>query len=379
MRLIYLAPVSWHSFSQRPHKFVEWYHESTNQPVLWIEPYPTRLPQQSDFRRLKGSPDAIAAQGTLPPWLTLIQPRSMPVEPLPMLRWINGLLWRATFNSVREFTKNQPPLMVVGKPSALAVRLLKMYPDSKSLYDAMDNFPSFYSGLSRASMSHHEKMVAHLADHIWASSTVLKTKWQQHHNMVSLVYNGLDSSLIPKPVINNNAPDKKIFGYVGTIASWFDWDWVIRLASARPDDEIRLTGPVFNPSSAALPPNITLLPARAHKAALEAMLEFDVGLIPFKQNQLTCSVDPIKYYEYKALALPVISTNFGEMCFRSKESGVFISHSSEDIPKASQAALEFKRDLIDAGNFRAKNTWEERFNNTSPKFQQNELSPRQLR
>ncbi len=43
------------------------------------------------------------------------------------------------------------------------------------------------------------------------------------------------------------------------------------------------------------------------------MAEFDVGLIPFKQNALTAAVDPIKYYEYRALALPVISTDFGEM------------------------------------------------------------------
>ena len=37
------------------------------------------------------------------------------------------------------------------------------------------------------------------------------------------------------------------------------------------------------------------------------------GIIPFKVNRLTAAVDPIKYYEYRAAGLPVISTEFGEM------------------------------------------------------------------
>lgn len=44
MQLVYLSPLPWDSFSQRPHQFVEWFHNKHGGEVLWIDPYPTRLP-----------------------------------------------------------------------------------------------------------------------------------------------------------------------------------------------------------------------------------------------------------------------------------------------------------------------------------------------
>ena len=49
MRLVYLSPVSWHSFAQRPHELVRQFHAATQAPVLWVEPYPTRLPVLADL------------------------------------------------------------------------------------------------------------------------------------------------------------------------------------------------------------------------------------------------------------------------------------------------------------------------------------------
>lgn len=148
---------------------------------------------------------------------------------------------------------------------------------------------------------------------------------------------------------------------MGTIASWFDWDWVITLAESRPRDEIRLIGPVFEPAARKLPDNIRLLPEREHEAALAAMLDFDVALIPFKQNKLTGSVDPIKYYEYRALALPILSTDFGEMSFRADEPGVFITGSHASTQSLAEQALHFHRDRSQAIAFARENAWEQRF------------------
>ncbi|NLX18354.1 MAG: glycosyltransferase family 1 protein, partial [Desulfobulbus sp.] len=153
----------------------------------------------------------------------------------------------------------------------------------------------------------------------------------------------------------------KIFGYVGTMAAWFDWDWVTALANSRADDEIRLIGPLFKSPTKRLPNNIRLLPPCKHAAALKAMLEFDVGLIPFKKNELTTSVDPIKYYEYRALALPVLSTDFGEMRLRSEAPGVFISQSEQDVEYLVQKALNCERDVEQAHAFALSNSWQVRF------------------
>ena len=54
------------------------------------------------------------------------------------------------------------------------------------------------------------------------------------------------------------------------------------------------------------------------------MQGFSAGLIPFIKNELTASVDPIIYYEYFVLGLPVLSTRFGEMALREGSPGVFL-------------------------------------------------------
>jgi len=110
-----------------------------------------------------------------------------------------------------------------------------------------------------------------------------------------------------------------------------------------------------------LPGNVHLMPACGHAEALKAMAEFHVGLIPFKKNALTASVDPIKYYEYRALGLPVISTDFGEMSLRAGERGVFITQSVSDIPAMANSAIQFDSDADDASEFAVQNIWEARF------------------
>ena len=56
MRLVYLSPVPLASFAQRPHHFVQWFHERFDAPVLWIDPTPARLARWSDLRRLRPAP-----------------------------------------------------------------------------------------------------------------------------------------------------------------------------------------------------------------------------------------------------------------------------------------------------------------------------------
>lgn len=359
-RLVFLSPLPWDSFAQRPHKFVEWAHRRTGAPVLWVDPYPTRLPRWSDLRR---SPPASSTNqpAGIPSWLGVIKPGGLPIEPLPGVGWVNRFLWRDLLNRIDAFTRDGPALLVVGKPSALAHLLLRRLPHCASLYDAMDDFPAFYTGLSRSALARRERMIAQQVDVIWASSSGLDTQWRRYRRDVHRVFNGLDLSAIcavqPAPV----ASAGKVFGYVGTMAAWFDWEWVAALAKARPNDEIRLIGPVFGALGARLPPNVVVLPACDHGAALNAMAEFDVGLIPFRQNALTAAVDPIKYYEYRALALPVISTDFGEMHGRSGQSGVFISHSLNDLAALAEAALQCERNSDEARAFALQHSWEARF------------------
>jgi hypothetical protein len=359
MRLVYLSPVPWSSFAQRPHKFVEWLHTTRGGDVLWVDPYPTRFPLLSDFRRLgqQGSQENC----TNPSWLKVIRPFALPIEPLPWSGWVNALMWRKVLEEVDTFTHQQPTLLAIGKPSVLALSLMHRIDAAVSIYDAMDNFPAFYSGLSRMAMRKRERELIGRVTHVLASSTALKLRLGNVRSDVQLVPNGLDASVVPASKIGTLTRERRILGYVGTIGPWFDWEWVINLARMWPTDVVRLIGPMFTPSPYTLPANVEILPPCIHQDALQAMWEFDVGLIPFKKNELTASVDPIKYYEYRAIGLPVISTNFGEMVFRGGEDGTFLSHGVEDVSELVQNALRYSVDIELVRRFTANNTWEVRF------------------
>jgi hypothetical protein len=360
MRLVYLSPLPWASFAQRPHKLVEWFHAQTGGDVLWVDPYPTRLPAWSDLGRIAaGSQDGGAT--AIPQWLKVLKPSSLPIEPLPGSGLLNALFWKKLLREIDIFAGRDATVVGIGKPSVLALKLLSRNATAMSFYDAMDDFPAFYTGISRMAMASREQLLASRVHQVFASSTKLLERWHGDKQNVSLVHNGLSAGMLPAFVQRKNRDSPKVLGYVGTIGEWFDWDWLLALAQARAADRIRLIGPVFAQLPTALPGNVELLPPCDHASALAAMQDFDVGLIPFKINPLTASVDPIKFYEYRGLGLPVVSTRFGEMALRTGVTGTYLSDGPNDVTLPVEAALAYRPDEVEIQEFRTANSWEARF------------------
>ncbi|WP_455925518.1 glycosyl transferase [Pseudomonas putida] len=359
MRLIYVSPVPWASFSQRPHHFVNWYHDRTGAAVLWIDPYPTRLPSLDDLRFKR--PVAEREPISVPHWLTVCAPAALPIEPIPGAAVLLNALWRGVFRQVTAFTAGETCQVVIGKPCELAVQLLAHLPQCPALYDAMDDFPAFYRGLSRAAMERRQQRILRQVEAVLVSSTTLRDKLTHVADKVEMVRNACDPGALPPVEHLDLGPKHHVIGYVGTIGRWFDWQLVIALAQANPTCPFRLIGPVFTPPPCALPANIELLPECSHTSAIAMMATFSVGLIPFRLDRLTASVDPIKYYEYRALGLPVISTRFGEMAHRAQEPGVWMLDADSDLRSTVNQALANRCERADLAHFRQQNRWVSRF------------------
>lgn len=361
MQLIYLAPLAWSSFAQRPHMFVRWFHEKYQCSVLWVNPYPTRFPSLNDFKRIANNPDVCNTE--IPEWLEIISPKSLPIEPLVGSQFINRLLWKPLLQRMGNFSLQDKTLLAIGKPSALAIECVEKFPECISFYDAMDDYPQFYRGLSQTAFIHREQLLVKEVTAMAVSSTGLYEKWNAARNDIQLIRNGLMPDLF-LPIENKLGKNNPlVFGYLGTIAQWFDWTWVIQLAQLFSECVVRLIGPCYMQLPENLPGNIQILPACDHIAAIAAMKNFDVGLIPFKQNQLTASVDPIKFYEYRALGIPVVATAFGEMLQHQSLAGTFLSRSENDIEIVVRAALGYKETNDQQISFIAENSWEKRFVN----------------
>lgn len=359
-KLVYISPVPWDSFAQRPQKFVEWFKKKYEGEVLWINPYATRLPNFGDIKKLHNS--SHRPQAEKKDRIKIINTLSAPIEPVPYLNKINFILWRKALSDVKLFAGNGDCTLVIGKPSLLALQLISLIPWKTTIYDAMDDFPAFYHGLARISMARNEMKLVQAVDKLLVSSTHLFDRWHLHHNDVSLIPNGLDidASLQRKNI--KTVKEKPILGYIGTIGDWFDWELVITLARIVPLFTIRIIGPVHKLPPETLPHNIEILPPCDHKNAMLEMSKFDVGLIPFLKNELTDSVDPIKYYEYRSFSIPILSTNFGEMKYRRNAEGVHLIDDIDDALIAIQSAIAKSKNTSIDTEFLNLNSWDARFN-----------------
>jgi hypothetical protein len=353
-RLLYFSPVFWQSYPQRPHAFVQYFLSRTGGRALWVNPYVSRLPMWSDLRQSYALHDQ---QTERLPGLEVLNVFALPIEPLPGGAALNDLLfWRSIRKACRRFAKSGRLLMGIGKPSMLAVRALEDLKPALSFYDVMDHFAAFHGGLSRRTLLQAEEEIIARVDELYVSSSFLEQIMSSRHGKIRKVFNAYDMDYLAGDTRPARSPLR--FGYLGSVASWFDWESVRDLALAFPDAQIDLVGPVFEAPPASLPGNVKLLGARTQRETTDFLKEFSLGLIPFKKSALTDGVDPIKYYAYRAQGLAVLSTPFGEMTRRDEKDGVFFLEPGADLHRVVEEALAWQGG--DVAAFRAENSWERR-------------------
>ncbi|ALK33778.1 glycosyltransferase [Burkholderia plantarii] len=357
-RLIYFSSVPYASYAQRPHFMVQAFADQGFDAVLWIDPYPTRLPSLGDLRRVrKAAADVVHP---VDPRVEVVRPRALPIEPLPLSGALNRLTaWRALGRRMEAFARGAGCCVLgIGRPSKLADWALRHVPHDRSFADVLDNFPAFYRGWSRRSMQRRMSAMLASVDDVYCSSSALADEVRRERADALTVLNGYSTAGLPEP---SAAAQRNCIGYVGSIADWFDWPLVQALAEALPDVSIRLVGPEFVARPANLSANVELLGEVAQKDVAALVREFTVGLIPFRVNALTDGVDPIKFYEYRSLGVPVWSTAFGEMVHRGHADGVTQVTSGSDWRALWNDARTAVISAEEVASFRREVDWSRRF------------------
>jgi hypothetical protein len=359
MRLIYLSPVVWDSYEQRPHYFVRDFLARGGQSVIWVNPYSARLPSWRDLTRSDWQePPTILDR---PAGLRVIDAGGLPVDPLPGGRHVNGrLFWKTVLEGLRSKTTPQDTIVGVGRPTAFAVAALSTLDAAATFYDAMDDFPEFYRGRSRESTMRIERDIASRVDRVIVSSSSLVRKFSTGRKPVTLLRNAYDMSLLP--AYEGTPKTSPSFGFIGCLGRWFDWRTTSRLAEAVDPAPVTIIGPKASRLPARLPPNLILHPPCTQIEGARWLQQFTVGLIPFTLDALTTGVDPIKYYQYRAAWLPVLSTKFGEMAARNASDATFFLEAGPGFEESIAAALAFRPAPAEVASFREGNTWTARFN-----------------
>jgi len=193
--------------------------------------------------------------------------------------------------------------------------LVKRLPNSFQIYDCMDHHEGF--GNVPAKLIEIEKEMLCSTDLVTVTSSWLEVFAHKHNPSVALVRNAAEySHFVSRPEkMYKDGKERRIIGYYGAIAEWFDLDLLRTIALEYPDCLILLVGNDTVGAQKVLAdlPNVEFT-GEVHYATLPFYLHaFDVCLLPFKVIPLTLATNPVKVYEYLAAGKPVVCVDLPEI------------------------------------------------------------------
>ncbi|KAB2953649.1 glycosyltransferase family 1 protein [Heliorestis acidaminivorans] len=195
---------------------------------------------------------------------------------------------------------------------------------SKVIYDCVDDHGAFTGLIDQKVMQAMENDLAKQSHAVFASAKALAEKMKKVRPDVKIVPNGADVEHFRRPLgLEKKDIEKRkdlprnydrIIGFVGGLGDWIDIELMAKVAQHRQDCALVVIGP----AETDLSPlegmeNVFLLGRKPYQELPSHVQHFDVALSPFKLNELTMSVNPVKIYEYLAAGCPVVSTALPEV------------------------------------------------------------------
>src|SRR5690606_12926301 len=159
--------------------------------------------------------------------------------------------------------------------------------------------------------------------------------------------------------------DKKIIGYTGNICHRIDYELIRDIAVKHHDKILLLVGPRNDKKATDINldefTNIIFTGAKSIDKLPEYLAYVDCAIIPFKCNELTKSIYPLKINEYLAAGKAVVSTNFSKD-LEAFGDVVYLSNSKENYVNNIDKAIEEDTHELKLERLRVaeKNTWRAR-------------------
>jgi len=205
------------------------------------------------------------------------------------------------------------------------------------------------------------------SDIVIVASKRLYKDFQAKHLNVNYLPHGVNlleeyESIEWKNRIQHWFQDKKnrpVFGFLGCLGFQIDFPLIDFIARQNPKAMIALIGPQsheIKKNIKQLPDNV-FCPGPVPSIAVKYCLSnFDLGIVPYRNNQFNSRRNPIKIMQYLASGLPVVSTVIGEDFSESKF--VYQCKTPHEFNENLIKAYENNRDLIlQTARLKTENSW----------------------
>lgn len=188
-------------------------------------------------------------------------------------------------------------------------------PNSQLVYDCMDHHEGFSN--TGETLVQLEKSLLAKSDLTITTSAWLDRSLAEQTRQRTLIRNGTEYahfSKVPESIYRD-PKGRRIIGYYGAIAEWFDLNLVEAVAKRHPECCVLLIGAdsVNAQSRLGKLPNVSFTGEVPYNKLPYYLHSFDICLLPFKVVPLTMATNPVKAYEYLSAGKPIISVDLPEM------------------------------------------------------------------
>ena len=317
--------------------------------VLWINYHASRAPSatSSDLTHIGNKLlEIFRGMKNLRKNLYGLTPLVLPLPSSPYARRLNRLL---LIGQIRvALSRIQSGTVQIWSFTPDIGYALGQFGEEKVVYYCVDDHASF-SGYDRAQVLKDEEDLCRRSDLVITTSMALQTAKSPWNPNTILVPHGVDYDHFSRAVREDlpcpddlaNIPRPRL-GFFGLIRDWVDLDLLAEVAKKRPGWNFVFIGDAdsnVNIGQYRALRNMHFLGRRPYQELPAYCRHFDVGLIPFKINELTLAVNPIKLREYLAAGLPVISTPMPEVALY--DNFVEIVNSSIEFENAATRCLSY--------------------------------------
>lgn len=241
--------------------------------------------------------------------------------------------------------------------------LLEMVNYKVSIFRFSDNLIEF-KHIPKTAIEIQEKIIKKV-DIVIATAKFLAEKARKVNKHTYYVPNGVDwdrfsnAGFVVEPIEYKEIAHPRVI-YVGAIDYWFDISLLDYVTDHLKEYNFVLIGkPMINLSRLENKNNFVILGPKDYNQIPAYLKYSDVGIIPFKRNALTNSVNPIKLYEYLACGLPVVSTNLDEV--KAINAPCLVAESPEEFVNLIEVACESEKNKPEFFEFVKRNSWDNRF------------------